>query len=472
MRRKSLRLTCILAQRGRFTLRARLCRLSLPIISLFLPALAPAQVTTPPRAQVAAPAHAASAPPASPSASPSATPPQHALPSSAPPSPSNAPASSEPAPATAPPPPPPIPVRTEIGRLNDAWFRIDIPQNWNRGLVLYFHGYASKPQVFDPKYPPTRVLQEILNRGYAVARSGYAAGGWALPQAGAETEALRRYFRKKYGAPRETFVMGHSMGGLLTVMNLETSPKEYAGGLALCGVLAPADMVMQRAFANRVAFDAFFPGVLPDVDHIPTTFTINDIPTITKVQKALDASPQPAALVRQLANIHTNHGLASVLVFNTFVIEDLRLKSGGNPFDNRNLVYNGTVNDALLNQRVHRYAADPEAYRFLATWYSPNGNLHRPLLEVHTIYDPLVPAFTTAWYDEVTRRLGNGPQFVEQYVDRDGHCNVTAAQTGLAFDELLAWVHHGRRPTPGLLPGSPMPPVKTPPKPKNPGKPE
>jgi hypothetical protein len=190
------------------------------------------------------------------------------------------------------------------------------------------------------------------------------------------------------------------------------------------------------------------------------------------VQKSLDANPDQAALVRELANIHTNRGLADVLVFNTFVIEDLRLKSGGNPFDNRNLVYSGTDNDALLNQRVHRYAADPNADRFLANWYSPNGYLHRKLLEVHTIYDPLVPASTTGWYNELTRRLGNGDQFVEQYVDRDGHCNITADQTGLAFDELLSWVHDNQRPTPGLLPGSPPPPEKNPPKPKNLGKPE
>ncbi|MGC2639635.1 MAG: alpha/beta fold hydrolase [Acidobacteriaceae bacterium] len=365
-----------------------------------------------------------------------------------------------------------VPVRTEIGALDGASYRIDIPKNWNRGLVLYFHGYEPTRLTFDAKYPPGRVLQEILNRGYAVARSGYGVGGWALPQAAAETEALRRHFRKKYGVPRETFVMGHSMGGLLTLMSLEEDPRDYAGGLALCGVTAPADLVMQRAFANRVAFDAFFPGILPDVNHVPPNFMMNDIPTIAKVQKSLDADPKSAAIVRQLANIHTNRGLADVLVFNTFVIEDLRLKSGGNPFDNRNLIYTGTDNDPLLNERVHRYAADPNAYRFLADWYSPTGNLRRKLLEVHTIYDPLVPAATTAWYNELTRRLGNGNLYVQQYVDRDGHCNITAAQTGLAFDELLDWVHNDQRPTPGLLPGSPPPPVKTPPKPKNPGKPE
>lgn len=367
---------------------------------------------------------------------------------------------------------PAVSVRTEIGTLDGASYRIDVPNNWNHDLVVYFHGYMARPEVFDPKYPPSRVLQEILNRGYAVARSGYSVGGWAVPQAFAESEALRRHFRKKYGSPSESFVMGHSMGGLLTVMALETVPKEYAGGLAFCAVLSPADLVMQRAFADRVAFDAFFPGILPDVEHIPPTFRMNDIPTITKVQKALDGNPQSASLVRELANIHTNRGLADVLVFNTFVIEDLRLKSGGNPFDNRNLIYTGTANDALLNQRVRRYAADPDAYRFLANWYSPNGYLRRKLLEVHTIYDPLVPAFTTAWYDELTRRLGNGSDFVEQYVDRDGHCNITAAQTGEAFDELVSWVHDNKRATPGLLPGSPPPPVKAPPEPKNLGRPE
>ena len=117
----------------------------------------------------------------------------------------------------------------------------------------------------------------------------------------------------------------------------------------------------------------------------------------------------------------------------TIRIEDLRLKSGGNPFDNRNLVYSGTENDALLNQRVHRYASDANAYRFLADWYSPTGNLHRKLLEVHTIYDPLVAAV----HDRLVRRTDASPgergRLRGAIVDRDGHCNVTADQTGLAF---------------------------------------
>ncbi len=386
--------------------------------------------------------------------------------------------------------PPAVPVNTEIGDLHGASFRIDIPkQNWNRGLVMYYHGYEAKPRLFSlmdgqPR-PPSKILQQILNRGYAVAESGYADGGWAVESAFEDTEELRKYFNKKYGTPRETLVMGHSMGGLLTVMTLEKRPDRYSGGLALCGVLAPADLVMQRAFANRVAFDAFFPGVLPEVDRIPPAFMMNDIPVIASVQKALDGKPDSAALIRSLADIHTNRGLADVLVFNTFVIEDLRLKTGGNPFDNRNLIYTGTTDDYTLNTQVKRYAGDPKAVRYMSDYYTPTGALKRKLLAVHTTYDPLVPAATAAYYDDATRRLGAGDLFVQKYVNRDGHCNITADQTGEVFDELTAWVHQNRRPQPGLLKeyagdtGQPKPPAqKSPPEPqpkappKNVGKPQ
>ncbi len=379
------------------------------------------------------------------------------------------------------PEPPPVPVSTEVGTLGSASFRIDLPENWNHDLVVYYHGYESKPQVFDQAHPPGRILQQILNRGYAVAQSGYSTGGWAVPEAVKETNALRAYFAREHGTPREVYVIGHSMGGLLTVMTLEQDPRDYQGGLALCGVLAPADLVMQRAFANRVAFDAFFPGILPDVEHIPETFAMNDPATTANVEKALDAKPSEAAILRSLADIHTNRGLASVLVFNTFVLKDLRIKTGGNPFDNRNLIYTGTTNDEVLNERVRRYEADPKAIRFLSTFYSPTGQLKRKLLAVHTTYDPLVPAATAAYYDELTRRLGNGALFVQQYVNRDGHCNITADQTGQAFDELVSWVHDNKRPEPGRLPGSPIAsdaanPAETPrekvPSPKNVGKPE
>ncbi len=376
-------------------------------------------------------------------------------------------------------------MHTEEGQIDGSNFRIDLPPGtvWNRKLIVYYHRYQSDPHPIAPKpptpppNPPTRLTEQLLTRGYAVAQPGYRAGGWAIATAPGDAEALRRYFGKHYGTPRETFVVGQSMGGLLTVLTLEQHARDYAGGLALCGVLTPADLIMQRAFANRVAFDAFFPGVLPDVEHIPAGFRMNDPQTAAVVQKALDAHPPEAALLRSLADIHTNRGLADVLVFNTYVIQDLRAKAGGNPFDNRNLIYTGTTDDNALNAKVRRYSADPRALRYVAEFGSPTGDLKRPLLALHTTYDPLVPASTAGYYDELTRRLGVGDRFVQQYVDRDGHCNITPEQVGSALDELAAWVDAGKRPDPGRLPdGTGQEPVHqepnaTPAQPTNIGRP-
>ncbi len=378
---------------------------------------------------------------------------------------------------------PAVAIRTEEGVEAGSSFRIDVPELWNHRLVIFFHGYQQTPQLFEPNpstakpNPPSRLVEQLLARGYAVAQPGYSVGGWAVTQAASESEALRRYFGAHYGQPQETYAEGQSMGGLLTLLTLEERPRTYAGGLALCGVLAPADLIMQRAFANRVAFDAFFPGVLPDVEHVPESFQMNDPATASLVEKALDAHPPEAALLRSLADIHTNRGLADVLVFNTFVIEDLRKKAGGNPFDNRNLIYTGTTDDNALNERVKRYAADARAVAYVAAHYSPSGALERRLLAVHTTYDPLVPAATAAYYDELTRRLGHGELFVQQYVNRDGHCNITAEQAGKAFDELVDWVHGGPRPRPGRLPDAaqqqaPHQQPVSKPAPKNVGRPQ
>src|SRR5438876_2228473 len=88
--------------------------------------------------------------------------------------------------------------RTEIGEMNGAKFRIDIPENWNGGLVMYCHGYnASAVSYKEGKLAP--VLAVFTDQGYALAQSGYAAGGWAIQEAVLDTESLRRYFATKYG---------------------------------------------------------------------------------------------------------------------------------------------------------------------------------------------------------------------------------------------------------------------------------
>src|SRR5262249_2108664 len=143
--------------------------------------------------------------------------------------------------------------KVETGTHDGAAFRIDVPANWNHGLVVYYHGYAVDPIRFADNDPQAPQLQALNARGYAAIQSGYSATGWAIEQAFADTEKLRKYFIGKYGKPRETLVSGMSMGGALTVMTLEQSPDVYAGGLALCGAIEPSDRIQAHAFAMRAA---------------------------------------------------------------------------------------------------------------------------------------------------------------------------------------------------------------------------
>src|SRR5258707_10260058 len=93
--------------------------------------------------------------------------------------------------------------KTELGEINGAKFRIDVPEKWNGGLVVYCHGYSPVPGIYkEGKLPP--VFAVFTDQGYALAQSGYAAGGWAIQEAVTDIESLRRYFTNKYGKPKET----------------------------------------------------------------------------------------------------------------------------------------------------------------------------------------------------------------------------------------------------------------------------
>src|SRR2546422_3580720 len=61
--------------------------------------------------------------------------------------------------------------RTETGEINGAKFRIDMPEKWNGGLVVYCHGYSPKPGSYDdPKSNP--FIDIFVNQGYAFVQSG------------------------------------------------------------------------------------------------------------------------------------------------------------------------------------------------------------------------------------------------------------------------------------------------------------
>ncbi|MFB3828348.1 MAG: alpha/beta hydrolase [Bryobacteraceae bacterium] len=332
--------------------------------------------------------------------------------------------------------------KTEIGEINGAQFRIDVPEAWNGGLILYCHGYSAVPGTFDPAKPnPAAGL--FTGQGFAVAQSGYAAGGWAIEEALQDTQALRRYFVRKYGAPKETWVSGHSMGGFLTMAMLEKYPNDVDGGLALCGPLGPASWFMlRRVFDMRVVFDHYFPGVLPPPDRVPADYAMSPARN-QKVREILDGNAEAAAAFRRYSGIQNNKEAAATVVFFTYILKDLQQRGGGNPFDNRDTIYDGSPDDNALNDGVKRYRAVPRAAEYVRTWYTPTGRLTRPMLAIHTTYDPLVPPWVPNYYAHLAEESG---LFVQQYVKRAGHCAIQPQEVARGLAQLREWKATGKRP--------------------------
>jgi pimeloyl-ACP methyl ester carboxylesterase len=272
----------------------------------------------------------------------------------------------------------------------------------------------------------------------------------ALEQAIPETEALRRYFIEHYGSPSETYVTGHSMGGMLTIMTIEQNPEPYVGALDLCGAVTDTFSRISHRFDLRVLFDYYFPGILPDPAKIPADFEASD-ELQNKVFGLLESKPETADFLRHFDGLRDNKDLASKLLFSTWVLKDLEQRAGGNPFDNRNTIYTGTTDDNALNEAVKRYAADPGTLAYIERYYTPSGHLTRPVLAIHTTYDQLVSPSVPSDYYELVRRAGSGNLFVLQYVEHDGHCNITPEEINTAFSELRLWREKGIAPKPGHL---------------------
>lgn len=336
--------------------------------------------------------------------------------------------------------------RTEIGSINGAQYRIDVPEKWNGSLVLYCHGYSPVPGQFK-EGPPNALAKEFLDRGYALAQSGYSAGGWAIQEALTDTESLRRHFVSKYGAPKETWITGHSMGGFLTMAFMEMHPATFDGGLPLCGPLASPSTFMTKQLEMFAVVNHYFPGLLPKIGE--TGGVLDNRAWAEKIGKAFAAAPEKAAIVRKVGGFKADRDAAGVIAFGVLFQAELFKRAGGNPFDNRSVIYTGTPDDAAINDTTPRYSADPKAAAYLRSYYSPTGRIEKPMLAIHTVYDPLVPAWVPNNYPSLATAAGRGDLFVQQYVKRDGHCTISPAETGRGFDELRAWAKDGKRASAG-----------------------
>lgn len=344
-----------------------------------------------------------------------------------------------------------------------ALYAIYRPDNWNGDLIVYAHGFIdpAAPIAFPTNDEIEPLRDELLALGYAVAYSSYSENGLAIRDAAQRTHQLSGMFVRHFGQPDRTYLMGHSLGGLVVVNLAERFPKQYDGVLAMCGMIGGSQAQVDYVANVRILFDLFYPDALPGtVVDASASVNFNQV-VLPAIVAAISADPTGALAISAVTQTPVPFTNAAQLVesfvraigFNFRGFEDVFGRTHQHlPFDNSETVYTSAVVPApvlaFINAQAERYETTPDAAAYLRHFYEPTGDLAIPMLTLHNAFDPVVPVFHEALYAAATAGAGSSDLLVQQTVATYGHCVFGVDRMLDAFTDLTAWVESGVKPVP------------------------
>jgi pimeloyl-ACP methyl ester carboxylesterase len=325
---------------------------------------------------------------------------------------------------------------------------------WNGDVIVWAHGYVgiNEPLDFVQLTLPDGTLIPLVVQllGFAFATTSYRSNGIVILEGIEDVTELIAAFPPTAGrAPNRTYLVGASEGGLIATMLAERSPHLVDGVLAACGPIGDFAAQVQHIGDFRVLFDVYFPGVLPGspiaipqvlIDHWADTY-------VPAVVTGLLTNPAAAVELMRVAGIPFDPaeptetiilGTLQLLWYSVFATNDARARLGGNPYDNTTRQYRGSADDADLNARVQRFTADPAA-RIALAFYRTSGAPGIPLVVLHTIGDPVVPAGHALLYRAKSQASGSS-RVTLLPVQRWGHCNFTLGEALAGMIQLQAQV--------------------------------
>ena len=340
----------------------------------------------------------------------------------------------------------PLPGATvDSGRLGGAVYQIEVPDDWNGGLVMWMHGYAELAPEADVAPPDFR--RYLIANGYAWAASSYSSTSF-VPQLGAdETSALWDHFVSEHGRPDRTYAAGMSMGGWSTKIAAERYGDRYDGALALCG--ATGTVPGLRISVDYLVVGAFVAGVRQaEVDASPDLSRLVD----ERIRPALD-DPDRRALFDRLMVDLTGGPRA-------FAVEGIHDEEDTN-FERASLAavtglaprpttpYHLGPDSPVTSDELNRAAVvvpTGDSYDEFSAGMEVTGDLAMPLLTLHTTGDGQVPINQAQILRDRVDAAGRSDLLVQRVVEDPGHCGFTTGEQEAAFQALADWVERGDRP--------------------------
>jgi pimeloyl-ACP methyl ester carboxylesterase len=346
------------------------------------------------------------------------------------------------------------------GRLDDADYIIQVPENWRGGLVVFAHGIQRGPGRGDVRLLP--IASHVLEQGHAWIASGYRAREYQPHLFIEDLIALRDLFLKEVGRPRWTIIYGQSMGGHIVTASLEQRPELYQGGLAECGLVdgigiadyltaytAAAELISGVPILDapdRLAFGSLTEALVRALG-MPDGYTARGRQFDSVVKYLMGADRVGNDLPLRLQGLRARY-LPNVMY------RPRNLEHEPNPglraASTVHIKYRidpglGLTEDEL-NARVRRIYPFKDARSADPVYAEPTGRLTAPLLTLHETGDAWVPLSLEQSYKRRTIAAGTDHLLVQRVVRGPGHCAVDGDTRRQAFDDLVRWIEHGVRP--------------------------
>ncbi len=377
----------------------------------------------------------------------------------------------------------PLPVDLS-GTLNGAEYKIRVPANWNGKLLVYTHGtqFSAKPvaEIAPVAWPPVApsLEDQLLALGYALAGSGSTNS----PKDGVQrTLSLTAFFNGQVGNPSRTIIWGDSLGGLVTLKLIEGHPGAYDGAIANCAPAVGWARNQDAALAFGLAYAVAFGW--PDSAWGPVGDLRDDLNFFTEVMPVVqwpNASNfgrwEFIRLVYRLspeafwgADPQLNTPFFGLAMWKaTGRRAEAEADAGGPIAQNVGFEYTLTAADkaylaslgvdadgllAAMNVQ-NNIAAWRPARNYAEQWGGLTGRLSRPVVEMHSIFDGLVPVYSESPYASLVSASGSGDRLLQSYVNTVGHCSFSAPQYLSVVAAIENWLDTGVRPPPTILPAT------------------
>jgi hypothetical protein len=334
----------------------------------------------------------------------------------------------------------------DFGRLGGAVYQIEVPEKWNRRLVLYMHGFAE----FAPEtnVAPMDFRRYLIENGYAWGASSFSSTSLIPGRSADETAALWDYFARTYGRPTRSYLNGLSMGGAASNIAAERYADRFDGALGLCGaagqteaLMIGADVFVAGAYAAGVTQAEF--DASPDVGAL-----IRD-----RIRPALEdprARQQFENIVLDLTGGPRRFGREGFRAEEETNWRRVGLSVAAGVAPNRDTNYHlgplSDVSDEEFNRDVIRLPTNKELLRDFTEGNETTGDLRMPLLTLHSTGDGQVPIEQAQIYRRRVDAAGRGDLLVQRVIRDPGHCGFTTTEQEAGFEALVAWVEHGKKP--------------------------